>query len=130
MPKHMDGYLHTHHTHTPENAHTHVLVHGISGPAEREGKEVVRRTWWEHSGNTGHDYFKSVTPATTVKFSVASALGRSRLHYQTDPIPSRAKGARRGGELMGTPHRRKPLLYLCLNSGESELVPSRVQLLC
>lgn len=46
MPKHMNGYLHT-----PENSHTHVRVHSISGPAEREGKEVVRKTWWEHGGN-------------------------------------------------------------------------------
>lgn len=37
--------------HTPGNSHTHVLVHSISGPAERERKEVVRRTWWEHGGN-------------------------------------------------------------------------------
>lgn len=42
----MNGYLHT-----PENSHTHVRVHSISGPAEREGKEVVRKTWWEHGGN-------------------------------------------------------------------------------
>lgn len=61
--------------HTPENAHTHVLVHGISGPAEKEGKEVVRRTRWEHGGNTGHNYFKSVTPSHYFEIFSSVSLG-------------------------------------------------------